>query len=76
MGVREIDRFLKQWQMDGRDLHRRLILAPTPRGRERWHAVWSWPKDGRLRVRRSPWDGILTPSDDGPPPLARAGLPP
>ena len=40
MGVREIDRFLKQWQMDGRDLHRRLILAPTPRERERWHAIW------------------------------------
>ena len=33
MGVREIDRFLEQWQMDARDLHRRLILAPTPRER-------------------------------------------
>ena len=40
MGVREIDRFLEQWQMDARDLHRRMILAPTPRERERWHAVW------------------------------------
>ena len=40
MGVREIDRFLEQWQMDARDLHRRLILAPTPRERERWHAIW------------------------------------
>ena len=40
MGVRGIDRFLKQWQMDGRDLHRQLLPAPTPRGRERWHAVW------------------------------------
>ena len=26
--------------MDARDLHRRLILAPTPRERERWHAIW------------------------------------
>ena len=33
MGVREIDRFLEQWQMDARDLHRRLILAPPPRER-------------------------------------------
>ena len=33
MGVREIDRFLEQWRMDARDLHRRLILAPTPRER-------------------------------------------
>ena len=40
MSVREIDRFLEQWEMDTRDLHRRMILAPTPRERERWHAVW------------------------------------
>ena len=40
MGVRQIDRFLGQWEMDARDLHRRMILAPTPRERERWHAVW------------------------------------
>ena len=40
MGVRQIDRFLGQWEMDARDLHRRMILAPTPREREHWHAVW------------------------------------
>ena len=40
MGVREMGRFLEQWQMDARDLHRRMILAPTPRERERWHALW------------------------------------
>ena len=40
MGVREIDRFLQQWQMDARDLRRRTILAPTPRERERWYALW------------------------------------
>ena len=38
MGVREIDRFLEQWQMSIRDLHRRTVLAPTPR--ERWQAIW------------------------------------
>ena len=37
MGVREIDRFLEQWQMGIRDFHRRTILAPTPR--ERWQAI-------------------------------------
>ncbi len=37
MGVREMERFLEQWQMDARDLHRRLILSPTPR--ERWYAM-------------------------------------
>ena len=40
MGVREIDRFPEQWRMDVRDLHRRLIPAPTPRERGRWHALW------------------------------------
>ena len=34
MGVREIDRFLEQWQMDARDLHRQIILSPTPQERE------------------------------------------
>ena len=28
MGVREIDRFLEQWQMDARDLHRAVPNAP------------------------------------------------
>ena len=37
MGVREIDRFLEQWEMNAKDLHRRMILAPTPR--ERWYAI-------------------------------------
>ena len=38
MGVREMDRFLEQWQMDAKALRRRMILAPTPRERERWYA--------------------------------------
>ena len=33
MGVREMDRFLEQWEMGVKDVHRRLILAPTPRER-------------------------------------------
>ena len=39
IGVREIERFLEQWQMDARDLRRRMILAPTPREREQWYAL-------------------------------------
>ncbi len=54
MGVREIDRFLEQWQMDARDLHRRIILSPTPRGRERWHAIWllaqGWTASGTAQA--------------------------
>ena len=39
MGVREIGRFLEQWQMEVKDLRRRMILAPTPWERERWYAI-------------------------------------
>ena len=39
MGVREIDRSPEQWQMEVKDLRRRLILAPKPRERERWYAI-------------------------------------
>ena len=39
-GVRGMKGFLEQWEMSAKDVHRRLILAPTPRERERWHAVW------------------------------------
>ena len=39
MGVREIDRSLEQWQMGVKDLRRRMILAPTPRERERWYTI-------------------------------------
>ena len=39
MSVQEIDRFLEQWQMEVKDLRRRMILAPTPRERERWYAI-------------------------------------
>ena len=40
MGAREIHRDLEQWEMDAKALRRRMILAPTPRKRERWYAVW------------------------------------
>ena len=39
MGVREIDRSLEQWELGVKEVQRRAILAPTPRERERWHAI-------------------------------------
>jgi len=38
MSVREVDQSLEQWEMNAKDVHRRMILTPTPR--ERWHAIW------------------------------------
>ena len=34
-----MERSLQQWQMDSRDLRRRMILSPTPRERERRYAM-------------------------------------
>ena len=69
MGVREIDRSLEQWQMEVKDLRHRMILAPTPRERERWYALWllvtTGSKAGQQRPRRRRWSGTRTPSDDG-----------
>ena len=45
----EMKRFLKQWETDVPIVHRRLILAPTPRERERWHATWLLPQ-GRVNA--------------------------
>ena len=39
MGVREIDRSLEQWELGVNEVQRRVILAPTLRERERWHAI-------------------------------------
>jgi hypothetical protein len=31
---------LKHWQVDEREVAERMYLVPTPRERERWHALW------------------------------------
>ena len=39
VGVREIERSLEQCHLGVKDLQRRMLLAPTPRERERWYAL-------------------------------------
>jgi len=31
---------LTRWQLDARQVRDRMYRAPTPRERERWHALW------------------------------------
>ena len=69
MSVREIERFLEQWEMDTRDLHRRMILAPTPRERERWHAVWLLAQG--WTASSTPEALIFEQTGGSPPPSAR-----
>ena len=36
----EITALLKEWQLDEHGVRERMYRAPTPRERERWHALW------------------------------------
>ncbi len=40
MGMRGISPDLERWQLDLAGVRSRMYLAPTPRERERWHALW------------------------------------
>lgn len=43
----ELEEALSRWQVDAGAVRERLYRAPTPRERERWHALWlalqGWP---------------------------------
>ncbi len=74
MGVRDMDQFLERWEMDVPGVRRRMILAPVPRERERWYALWlltqGWTAQATAEAleRDTP-----TPLDGGWPPSARVG---
>lgn len=36
----EIVAALARWELDARQVRERMYRAPTPRERERWHALW------------------------------------
>jgi len=36
----DVSGLLRQWQLDIRAVRERMYRAPTPRERERWHALW------------------------------------
>ena len=40
LGMTEMGALLERWRMDEAEVRRRMYRAPTPRERERWHAVW------------------------------------
>ena len=40
LGMSDIVQLLERWQLDVGDVRERMYRAPTPRERERWHAVW------------------------------------
>ena len=38
--MEEMGALLERWRMDEAEVRRRMYRAPTPRERERWHALW------------------------------------
>jgi transposase len=36
----DMHEMLGRWQLDTREVRERMYRAPTPRERERWHALW------------------------------------
>ncbi len=38
--VEDVLKLLEQWQMDQKEVRRRMYRAPTARERERWHGLW------------------------------------
>jgi hypothetical protein len=39
-GMVDVAGVLTRWELDARQLRERMYRAPTPRERERWHALW------------------------------------
>jgi hypothetical protein len=43
----DVDEALRRWELDAAAVRARMYRAPTPRERERWHALWlatqGWP---------------------------------
>jgi transposase len=35
-----VDELFERWKLDVRQVRERMYRAPTPRERERWHALW------------------------------------
>ncbi len=40
LDMRDIVQLLGRWQLNVGEVRKRMYRAPTPRERERWHALW------------------------------------
>ena len=70
MGMRVIRPDLERWQLDLDGVRSRMYLAPTPRERERWHALSLLCRGMTASASAQALAGMLIPSADGPPPSA------
>ncbi len=78
LGMRDIVQLLERWQLDLGDVRKRMYRAPTPRERERWHALWllaqGWTAlavaEALEREPHTIGTWVATFSDNGPTALA------
>ena len=61
MGVRVIERSLEQWVLGVKVVQRRMLLAPTPRERERWYAILLLAQGWTAAATAELLDGTLIP---------------
>lgn len=74
----ELEEALRRWQLDHAAVRELLYRAPTPRERERWHALWlalqGWPTaQVAIALERDPHtvsDWLSVFRRDGPAALA------
>ena len=63
--MQEMGALLERWRMDEAEVRRRMYRAPTPRERERWHAVWLLTQGWTAAAVGRGRDGMPTPSANG-----------
>ena len=57
---------LERWQLDVKQVRERVYHAPTPRERERWHALWLLARGWSAVQSPRRWGGTPTRSVNGP----------
>ena len=60
----------ERWQLDAAAVREQMYRAPTPRERERWHALWLACRAGPPRRWPRRWAAIRTRWAAGWPPFA------
>ena len=73
MGMRGIRPDLEGWQLDLAGVRSRMYLAPTPRERERWHALWLLCRGLTASATAQALGRDAHTIGRWPPPSARAG---
>jgi len=70
----DVAALLGRWGLTARDVRERMYRAPTPRERERWHALWllaqGWPADKLERDPHTIGGWLAAFAQDGPATLA------